>query len=667
MLNRHEQPAGWPVNGRRRQPNACRQALRTLLPAVVMMMAGLTASPENASATGEPATGSAEPVNVISLTPDRDGDRITGEWTLFTTPDTLDVEAAWQSIRREGRTGSLDYGLTRSFYWLGAEMENPGGRDRWILEIKNPHIRYVELYVRPGDEATWTRVERTGHGTRFDSRSIRHNYYALPLAFNGPERMQVLIMLDNVRASINYPATVWREASFVEYQQRQYLLNGLYFGGFILVIMASAAAFLLFGNSLYWWFVLHVFLTGLYVFADLGYAFQYLYPWSDSLNIYIRIYLSLLWALVFCRFSQRYFTTRVHAPVMHRLLHAGMIAAAATMLLHPPIEAFYRPLITPYLVLLFGVLLAVMLITLATGLSMHRKTYHASMLYLLAFSFLLVGGALTVIEEFGAMIELPVRFSTLQLGSGLQVLVLTFGITWIMKKRSDRQSAMKSRIGRLKAQTLQSHIQGMEEERRRIAMNLHDAIGNRMGRLKRMMDEKGTSTEAFREEISQLAREVRSISHELSPPGLQTAGLEQQVRNLVRETDEQSTVRYRLHCLDVPADLPKPAALQVYRVIQEAVNNIEKHSRASTADIQLIGYGDELVITIEDDGVGLPEDEHNREGMGLRNMRERIAHLGGTMELASQPGRGVQCMMVIPLKGSPGEQMSKEAGKPVNP
>ena len=102
--------------------------------------------------------------------------------------------------------------------------------------------------------------------------------------------------------------------------------------------------------------------------------------------------------------------------------------------------------------------------------------------------------------------------------------------------------------------------------------------------------------------------------------------------------------------LDIPEKIPEDYSIQIYRIVQEAVQNIEKHSRATEAVIQFIGHTDQLILTIEDDGVGFEQEENRHsDGIGLGNIDKRVERLGGILEMTSQKQKGVQFLISIPL------------------
>jgi len=208
-----------------------------------------------------------------------------------------------------------------------------------------------------------------------------------------------------------------------------------------------------------------------------------------------------------------------------------------------------------------------------------------------------------------------------------------------------------------------SLVRAQDEERRRIARDLHDSTGQNLiaatliaGRIESALPEAARPVfHQLEDMLQQSIREVRTVSYLLHPPLLDEAGLGLAVRNFVEGFAERSGIAVEL---DIPLDverLPPDAELALFRVVQEALTNVSRHSKSATAEIRLAreqtGRGEEMVLTIEDAGVGMPETRGARRlitpraqpltgrGVGLASMRERLHQVGGRLEIDSTVGR----------------------------
>jgi PAS domain S-box-containing protein len=197
------------------------------------------------------------------------------------------------------------------------------------------------------------------------------------------------------------------------------------------------------------------------------------------------------------------------------------------------------------------------------------------------------------------------------------------------------------------------HIQ--DEERKRIARELHDsvgqllaAIGMNIGIVKAQshkLDAKAARAVSDNASlVEQVSSEIRTISHLLHPPLLDLAGLASALRWYVDGFSERSHIKVDL---EIPPDLgrlPSDMEIAIFRIVQECLTNIHRHSGSATATIRVDQEDDRLIVQVEDRGKGIPAEkqrelESGRGGVGFGGMRERVRQLGGTLEIRSQgPG-----------------------------
>jgi signal transduction histidine kinase len=220
--------------------------------------------------------------------------------------------------------------------------------------------------------------------------------------------------------------------------------------------------------------------------------------------------------------------------------------------------------------------------------------------------------------------------------------------------------------GRIAAQGItRARLQSLrEEERRRLARELHDEFGQTLTGLKFDLaylahelacDRGGTLVPAVRTMIGRVdaaADALRRIAAELRPGVLDDLGLvaalEWQAGELARRTGVPCTLEIALG-----AEVDEPVATAVFRVFQEALTNVARHARAGHVRARLADADDAIRLHVVDDGVGLPADGGVRAGaMGLVGMRERAAALGGTLTVGAAPGRGTEVRLELPYTPS---------------
>ncbi len=205
-------------------------------------------------------------------------------------------------------------------------------------------------------------------------------------------------------------------------------------------------------------------------------------------------------------------------------------------------------------------------------------------------------------------------------------------------------------------------LQAQESERTRIARELHDDIGQRLAILSIQMQRAGKPVSGLPgqahpalSELSGKAKEiasrVASLSHQLHSSVLEYLGVKAAVESCCREFSEQRKLKVECVCTGVPVNIMETVGLAIVRVVQEALNNVHKHSGANEAQVHLTGTDDALLLEISDNGHGFDVQQARlAAGLGLISMRERIHLVQGTIEIASTPGKGTHIIAKVPLR-----------------
>jgi PAS domain S-box-containing protein len=216
-------------------------------------------------------------------------------------------------------------------------------------------------------------------------------------------------------------------------------------------------------------------------------------------------------------------------------------------------------------------------------------------------------------------------------------------------------------------------LQTQDEERRRIARELHDGVGQlvvamSMNLMKIVNEKEKLSLEARQSLdqnqalIEQASREIRTMSHLLHPPLLDEVGLDSALRWYVEGFSERSkiTVETKL-ASGFTEDLPRDLALSIFRIVQESLTNIHRHSESPTALVQIDRSPCEITLVVGDEGKGMPVEIRSKissgelTGVGLRGMRERVRQFGGRLEVCSN-GHGTRIVAVLPIPNVPDEE-----------
>ena len=201
-------------------------------------------------------------------------------------------------------------------------------------------------------------------------------------------------------------------------------------------------------------------------------------------------------------------------------------------------------------------------------------------------------------------------------------------------------------------------LQAQDAERRHIARELHDSVGQLVALLTMNLDKLSQdvrlsgSLQDSQEIARRLSAEIRTMSYLLHPPLLDEAGLCRAIGLYIEGLSERSGIDIDLNCPENVDRLPSDLEMAVFRIVQECLTNVHRHSGSKTASIRLVRNGSTIAVDVQDHGRGIPPDKlagsQARPGVGLAGMQERVRHFGGTVEIKSS-GKGTKVSVAIPI------------------
>lgn len=246
--------------------------------------------------------------------------------------------------------------------------------------------------------------------------------------------------------------------------------------------------------------------------------------------------------------------------------------------------------------------------------------------------------------------------------AGLLIFFVLLGLAFFVlayRRKLRREAEIQATLRKTEEQAARAVLDAEEKERIRVALELHDGVGQMMSVAK--MNLSAIENELFfaNEEqknrfdraislVDESCSEVRAVSHNLMPNALLKSGLGTAVRTFL-DSMKDGTIRVNLYVDGLDDKIHPNTEMVLYRIIQESVNNVIKHAEAGRLDISLIGEGDTISATIEDDGKGfIASDIAGKEGIGLKNIQSRVTYLKGTVEWDSALGKGTVVVINIP-------------------
>jgi PAS domain S-box-containing protein len=262
--------------------------------------------------------------------------------------------------------------------------------------------------------------------------------------------------------------------------------------------------------------------------------------------------------------------------------------------------------------------------------------------------------------------EFPVEIGLNPIRTGQSLLVLVSIIDITERRRVEEglretQRELRALTGRL--------LQVQEAERRRIARELHDDLSQSLALLAielELLSQVPPETAArlcarlneLSARVKHLSSAVHGLSHNLHPSKLEQLGLVAGVRGLCKEHTQAQGMVVEFTDQQMPPSIPNDTALCLYRIAQEALRNVTKHSGARHARVELRGSEDGVSLSVVDDGIGFDlQSRDGNEGLGLVSMRERLHLVGGAIVIDSRPSEGTRIDVRVPLSAPGGGQI----------
>ncbi len=251
----------------------------------------------------------------------------------------------------------------------------------------------------------------------------------------------------------------------------------------------------------------------------------------------------------------------------------------------------------------------------------------------------------TAWDRYGLAISIAVAVLVLE-----AVLIAALLLQRVRRRSAEHASSL------LAGQLLTVH----EDERRRLARDLHDDVTQRLarlaidaGRMERRQGEHGETARQLREELVRLSEDVHALSYRLHPSVLEDLGLAEGIKAECGRIARHTSIPVEVDVDDVPRKLPRESSLCLFRVAQEALRNVVRHARAQAIKVSVSPRDHGLQLVVSDDGQGFDTSrDEPHASLGRVSMRERVRLLGGRLSVRSAPGKGTTVTAWVPLEGA---------------
>jgi len=223
------------------------------------------------------------------------------------------------------------------------------------------------------------------------------------------------------------------------------------------------------------------------------------------------------------------------------------------------------------------------------------------------------------------------------------VLLAAFVVLWLQNRNNRHIAKEKSRQKQI---SIDAFIEGEEKEKARIGRELHDGIAQEIVGIKLAMYQQNADANLI-EELNRISLDIRNISHELMPQTLKEYGLKLAIDDICQKILTPSGIQYELHSNLSEERMANKIEITLYRIFQELVHNIIKHSKATEVLVQLRKMNNHILLVVEDNGKGMTEDK--KKGIGISNLKSRVQLIDGNLQYDSSENEGTTAIVRVPF------------------
>lgn len=544
--------------------------------------------------------------------------------------------------------GFFNPGFSKYKWWVYVNTPNEIGD---FLQIANPHINEIRIYTIQNEQPIL--AYESGDYFNFSKRALNDPdfWFQIPDLING-----LLIEVDKKGESLELPIRIVEGKEMTQYLSNQKMAYGIFIGWMIFLVLLNLFLWASLRDNIHFFYILFVCSSALWVIANWGIGFQFFWPNLPEMASKARPIFSTTSFLFIVELARKYFTPTERTPIYNGFTRVLQIFLIFLIILFFFGNIQFANEWLRYLTLSVANIL--WLVSMATVLFFVIKSYKKakalSLFFLAAFMVHAFFSILIILSQYNVQ-ENWVFFIN-KYGPAIGILanstILSFGLTQRYNYyKKEREQAQKELIleRSLQADRL---IHAQEEERSRLARELHDGLGGLLGSIRIGAFSKlkqDVSNQAWLDtQLSEAIEDLRNIAHDLMPVNLPEKGLVAILEKTVARWNLSNEFKTHLDCA-IHSRYPLAVEAGLYRIVSELIHNVKKHANATEVYISLWEEANNKTITllVEDNGRGFIPNQS--EGIGLKNIRYRVEYLGGKILIDSNI-KGTS--IVIEISGS---------------
>ena len=548
----------------------------------------------------------------------------------------------------------LNIGITYTDYWVKFTLKNTEKYDLKLrLTLESGVNDSLFLYKVINQKVVETIL--LGENMPFSASKIKHRMPVFEINLFSNQQTDFYLKSKGDGQPKNLTAKILNNENYYQWVTDKLFFLGMIYGIMFLILLFNFSFYLVTREKIYLIFSLQVAFSVLAIAYFDGFVYEYIFP--DG-GYWLNQTISTAFCCTFLfsnRFTQDFFSLKTLVPWAYQTFRYTNY-----LIIFIFIFSFVHPLgFNTFIVSMTALTSLVALLLFISILNAKRRGFSSYIFGLVATACLIIFGSIFQLLIIGLIPDIFITHYSMQLAVATQSVFL--GLAVNDKFRVIREENIYYQVKLVEAlnQYSQNLITNIETERQRLAVDIHDGLGQNLLviRNKILMALKKKSTISTLEETLESLLEVttealddtRAMSHNLRPPILNTMGLTVAIQSLVEKMRVSSALKINLDMKDsIDGLIQKELEINVYRILQESFNNAFKHSKAIKIEIFIEKIANELLINFRDNGKGFDQGKIQM-GQGLLGIKERVSLMRGTFLIQSENKKGTKIMIKIPV------------------
>lgn len=525
--------------------------------------------------------------------------------------------------------------------WYKIEVTNKSNEPDWYLEVKGGFMHQLNLYEIP--EEGGIKEQELFADSAFNLKKIKSNNVIFPVHIS-PGQARTFYLRASSKTLIM--ASVQFASMQHLYEQSVYTSYG---NGFFSALAAALLLYNLFvyfslRENVYLYYILYISLYIIHnniVSGDL----QIMFPQTGVLHSNILLPLMGVSSILF---TNSFLQSDIYAVFFYRIRWI-----MASLYIIPLCIYFYgHPQLA--IAVVSAIMYVLFFYWIAAGITAYRNGFKPAIYFIAGFGALILCNVIFGLKIKGFLGDNYWLDSSLYIGTALEALILSFALAKKINFYKKEKEKLQELSYRQAVDFSHELINLQESERKRIASELHDSVGQKLILIKNKIlrpakkDKLDEHNGDLAEHVADVIQEIRSISYALRPYQMDLLGLTQSVKSLAEETFDAAGIHADINIYNIDKLFSTSNQMNIYRIIQECLNNIVKHSHAQKGGIEVLKNSDSIQILIWDNGIGI-DQQNNPKGLGLRGIHERLQIIQGSINIEDIKLGGTKIEINIPL------------------